>query len=240
MKKKFKAYLFLGLIFTGIALNSCKNPFEQRMEFCDCMNLEKAFTDTLLLSQNERDAKRRKCAWIEKEMSEMDILQKTAQCWSDKSGESQKDSVKMNNSPQTTGDTIQKVNNAQSVDNNNDNSLNGNKIPQIGELYKEGIVTEVNNVGNEVEIVITTPNDLGEMSYYDAQKAVENCSLGGGHWFLENLERMCYLLSHINIKDGVYWIEDSKVIDIASCTISNEDNNVLHKVRPIKIFFVKR
>lgn len=51
-----------------------------RLDFCECMSLEKALTDQFLLSEKERKAKEDGCKWIHEELSVLEILQKWAEC----------------------------------------------------------------------------------------------------------------------------------------------------------------
>lgn len=70
-------FLFLSLTTTLLVFNSCT----PKREFCDCMNLTKAVTDGFTLSENELLAKEEECEWIQKEMSQMQILAKMSSCY---------------------------------------------------------------------------------------------------------------------------------------------------------------
>lgn len=75
MKKLInKAFLLSPIIFF-----SCAS--ENRIEFCECMDLKKAFTDQYNLSKNEIKEKEKGCLWIENELSPVEITHKTLECW---------------------------------------------------------------------------------------------------------------------------------------------------------------
>lgn len=69
-----KAFYLCPIIFF-----SCAS--ESRLEFCECMDLKKAFTDQYTLSKNEIEEKQKGCLWIENELSQVEITQKTLECW---------------------------------------------------------------------------------------------------------------------------------------------------------------
>lgn len=76
-----RTVLFLGIIICASALfPGCT----VRRDFCECVNLEKALTDQFSLSEKEKRKKEEECKWIKEELSPMEILQKTAECWDSK------------------------------------------------------------------------------------------------------------------------------------------------------------
>ena len=72
--KKCNAYLFLAVLL--LTQSSCEN----KREFCECMDIKAAFTDALKLSKDEQELKAKECAWIEKEVSAEDQLQRMLEC----------------------------------------------------------------------------------------------------------------------------------------------------------------
>lgn len=52
-----------------------------RRDFCDCMNISKAVTDGFILSEKELEEKEKGCEWIQKEMSQMELLEKMSSCY---------------------------------------------------------------------------------------------------------------------------------------------------------------
>lgn len=75
MKKLLQKTFFLS----PIIFLSCAS--ENRLEFCECMDLKKAFVDQYNLSKNEIKEKEKGCLWIENELSPVEITQKTLECW---------------------------------------------------------------------------------------------------------------------------------------------------------------
>ncbi len=55
---------------------------EPRRDFCDCMDIGRGLADGLTLSKKEMEAKQRNCKWIEEELSPLEIIQRTAKCYS--------------------------------------------------------------------------------------------------------------------------------------------------------------
>ena len=72
--KKCNAYLFLTVLL--LSQSSCEN----KRAFCECMDINAAFTDALKLSKDEQELKAKECAWIEKEVSAEDQLQRMLDC----------------------------------------------------------------------------------------------------------------------------------------------------------------
>ena len=72
--KKCNAYLFLTVLL--LSQSSCEN----KRAFCECMDIKAAFTDALKLSKDEQELKAKECAWIEKEVSAEDQLQRMLEC----------------------------------------------------------------------------------------------------------------------------------------------------------------
>lgn len=68
-----------AILLSPIIFFSCAS--ENRIEFCECMDLKKAFTDQYNLSKNEIKEKEKGCLWIENELSPVEITQKTLECW---------------------------------------------------------------------------------------------------------------------------------------------------------------
>ncbi len=54
----------------------------QRLDVCDCLNIEAALTDELLLSQKEIKAKSEGCAWVTEELSPAEQSVKLIECYS--------------------------------------------------------------------------------------------------------------------------------------------------------------
>lgn len=75
MKKTFS--ILSVIIFASIFLPGCVT----KRDFCECVDLTKAVTDQYMLSEKEKTKKEKECKWIEEELSPMEILQKTAECW---------------------------------------------------------------------------------------------------------------------------------------------------------------
>ena len=90
-------------LLSPIILFSCAS--ESRLDFCECMDLKKAFTDQYTLSKNEIEEKQKGCLWIENELSQVEITQKTLECWksngteSDILSNSSSDSINENSFP---------------------------------------------------------------------------------------------------------------------------------------------
>ena len=72
--KKYNAYLFLAVLL--LTQSSCEN----KREFCECMDIKATFTDGLELSKEEQELKAKECAWIEREVSSVDQLQRMLDC----------------------------------------------------------------------------------------------------------------------------------------------------------------
>jgi hypothetical protein len=54
----------------------------QRRDICDCLNIEAALTDSLLLSKKELKAKSEGCAWVAEELSPAEQSAKLIECYS--------------------------------------------------------------------------------------------------------------------------------------------------------------
>lgn len=54
----------------------------QRLNICDCLDIEAALTDSLLLSKNELKAKSEGCAWVSEELSPAEQSVKLIECYS--------------------------------------------------------------------------------------------------------------------------------------------------------------
>lgn len=54
----------------------------QRREICDCLDIEAALTDSLLLSKKELKAKSEGCAWVTEELSPAEQSVKLIECYS--------------------------------------------------------------------------------------------------------------------------------------------------------------
>ena len=72
--KKYNYLLFLTVLL--LSQSSCEN----KRAFCECMDIKAAFTDALKLSKDEQELKAKECAWIEKEVSAADQLQRMLDC----------------------------------------------------------------------------------------------------------------------------------------------------------------
>jgi hypothetical protein len=56
----------------------------QRRDICDCLSIEAALTDDMLLSQKEIKAKSEGCAWVTEELSPAEQSAKLIECYSKK------------------------------------------------------------------------------------------------------------------------------------------------------------
>ncbi len=72
--KKYNAYLFLTVLL--LTQSSCEN----KRDFCECMDIKTAITDAFELSKEEQELKAKECAWIDKEVSSVDQLQRMLDC----------------------------------------------------------------------------------------------------------------------------------------------------------------
>ena len=72
--KKYNYLLFLTVLL--LSQSSCEN----KRAFCECMDINAAFTDALKLSKDEQELKAKECAWIEREVSAEDQLQRMLDC----------------------------------------------------------------------------------------------------------------------------------------------------------------
>lgn len=54
----------------------------QRLDVCDCLDIEAALTDSLLLSKKELKAKSEGCAWVTEELSPAEQSVKLIECYS--------------------------------------------------------------------------------------------------------------------------------------------------------------
>ncbi|MFN5704668.1 MAG: hypothetical protein ACK45U_02325 [bacterium] len=91
---KYTATLLLGTIL--LLFNSCGT---KKRDFCDCMNLMDAFSDSYMLSQDEQERKKKECEWIERELSQVEISTKLLECWGS-------DSSTTNNSENETNQEV--------------------------------------------------------------------------------------------------------------------------------------
>jgi hypothetical protein len=76
MKKIFlnTCILFFSLVlFTGC-------DYVKRREFCDCIDIGKAFEDAWKLSKKEQDEKAKACDWINEELSAQELLEEMSKC----------------------------------------------------------------------------------------------------------------------------------------------------------------
>jgi len=76
MKQELRYLRLMVLIGLILIIQSCAT----RLDFCECMSLEKALTDPYLLSEKEKKAKEEGCKWIHEELSDLEIIQKWAEC----------------------------------------------------------------------------------------------------------------------------------------------------------------
>ena len=72
--KRYNYLFFLTVLL--LSQSSCEN----KREFCECMDIKAAFTDALELSKEEQELKAKECAWIEKEVSSVDQMQRMLDC----------------------------------------------------------------------------------------------------------------------------------------------------------------
>ena len=111
IKRKLK--LFLSLIYL-LSLSSCFT--EKRLEFCECIDLKAMITDEFTLSKNDKEAKQKACMWIENELSTLEITEKTLNCWSTSSSNSnQTETSSSKSSPEKTEE---KLDNSENNSNN--------------------------------------------------------------------------------------------------------------------------
>ena len=71
--------IFGAILFASFILTSCGTNTKKR-EFCDCVDVIGMITDEFTLSQKELEEKAKGCEWIEKEMSQLQIMEEMAKC----------------------------------------------------------------------------------------------------------------------------------------------------------------
>lgn len=73
-------FLTCSIVLIAISfLTSCRTNTKKR-EFCECVDIAGMLTDGLTLSQKEREEKQKSCEWIEKEMSQLQMIEEMAKC----------------------------------------------------------------------------------------------------------------------------------------------------------------
>lgn len=65
-------------ISSFLLLSGC--DFQNRREFCDCMNLGQALEDSFTLSKKEQEEKAKGCEWINEELSAQELLEEISKC----------------------------------------------------------------------------------------------------------------------------------------------------------------
>ena len=73
MKTRFNLSIVLLI---SIILSSCTT----KLDVCECLDLKNALTDQYLLSEKERKEKEEGCKWIYEEYSDLELIQKFAEC----------------------------------------------------------------------------------------------------------------------------------------------------------------
>ena len=81
MKKIFLTSAIFLIAFSF--LTGCESSTKRR-EFCDCVDIAKMLTDGLTLSEVEKEEKKKGCEWIEKEMSQIKMMEEMAKCYNKK------------------------------------------------------------------------------------------------------------------------------------------------------------
>lgn len=71
--------MFSIVLIAFFFLTSCGINTKSR-EFCECVDIAGMLTDGLTLSQKEREEKQKGCEWIEKEMSQLQMIEEMAKC----------------------------------------------------------------------------------------------------------------------------------------------------------------
>lgn len=72
-----KLNLFLTSVFgVSLILQSCAT----KLDVCECLSFKNALTDQFLLSEKEQKRKEEGCKWIYEEYSDLELLQKWAEC----------------------------------------------------------------------------------------------------------------------------------------------------------------
>jgi len=72
MKKLIIKFLVISLLF----LTNCAT----KLDVCECLSFKKTITDQYLLSEKELKEKEEGCEWIYQEYSDMELIQKWAEC----------------------------------------------------------------------------------------------------------------------------------------------------------------
>lgn len=67
---------FLCVTSISLILQSCAT----KLDVCECLSLKNALTDQFLLSEKEQKRKEEGCKWIYEEYSDLELLQKWAEC----------------------------------------------------------------------------------------------------------------------------------------------------------------
>lgn len=71
------SYLRLLVIFCiALLIQSCTT----KLDVCECLSFKNAITDQYLLSEKERKQKEEGCEWIYEEYSDLELIQKWAEC----------------------------------------------------------------------------------------------------------------------------------------------------------------
>lgn len=171
MKNSLSKILFLCLVIT-----SC----QKRLTICECMDIKAALTDSLYLSKNELEEKRKGCEWIEQELSPLEITQKFLECIG---GTSDANSVQSN----TTCDSC--------VNETEDNS-------QIAEEI------ESSNNGNTLNIPTNGSAYSKEISYFYSSQNIENPNLATPLTYIEQGTKV-YYYNHPENSPWIYVIVES-------------------------------
>ena len=69
---------YFKILVTSLLLVSC---VQQRRDICDCLDIEAALTDSMLLSQEDLKSKSKGCAWVTEELSPAEQGIKLLECY---------------------------------------------------------------------------------------------------------------------------------------------------------------
>ncbi len=107
---------------------------EKKLSICECMDLKASLTDSMTLSKDELEEKRKGCEWVERELSPLEITQKFLEC----NGVQNSNNENTNsNVTEVESDKIEQENNEETTENANNEKENKTPytIPQNGTAY---------------------------------------------------------------------------------------------------------
>ena len=74
-----KIFINTCILFISLFLFT-RCDYVKRREFCDCIDIGKAFEDAWKLSKKEQDEKAKACEWINEELSAQELLEEMSKC----------------------------------------------------------------------------------------------------------------------------------------------------------------